>query len=67
MRSATRPWTATQTVWAARVTSIGFSNPSLTMPAMLLTTPIASVIVALFLPETASRELEEISPEREVS
>jgi len=30
-----------------------------------LIAPIAPVVVALFLPETASRELEEISPERE--
>jgi MFS family permease len=33
--------------------------------AMLVVTPIAPIVAALFLPETASRELEEISPERE--
>ncbi len=34
---------------------------------MLLSTPIAPVLVVLFLPETASRELEEIAPERAAS
>jgi formate/nitrite transporter FocA (FNT family) len=31
---------------------------------MLAVTPIAPLVVACFLPETAARELEEISPER---
>jgi putative MFS transporter len=42
-----------------------FGSHGAAITAMLLITPIAPVIVVLFLPETASRELEEISPERE--
>jgi putative MFS transporter len=34
---------------------------------MLAITPVAPLIVALFLPETAARELEEIAPERSVA
>jgi hypothetical protein len=34
---------------------------------MLMTTPVAPLIVILFVPETAVRELEDISPERAVS
>jgi len=43
-----------------------FGSHAAAITAMLLVTPLAPGIVALFLPETASRELEEISPEREV-
>jgi len=32
---------------------------------MLIVTPIAPIIAALFLPETANLELEEIAPEKE--
>lgn len=35
--------------------------------AMLVVTPIAPLIGSLFLPETANRELEEISPEKETA
>jgi hypothetical protein len=34
---------------------------------MLLAAPIAPLVVALWLPETASRELEEIAPDRQVA
>ncbi len=34
------------------------------LTSMLVVTPIALVIIALFLPETANQELEEIAPER---
>jgi hypothetical protein len=42
-----------------------FGSRGAAITAMLLITPIAPVRVAIFLPETASREVEEIAPERE--
>jgi putative MFS transporter len=42
-----------------------FGSHAAAITAMLMVTPLAPVLVALFLPETARRELEEISPERE--
>lgn len=39
---------------------------SAAITAMLVVTPIAPLVAAMFLPETASRELEDISPEKEV-
>lgn len=42
-----------------------FGSHGAAITAMLAVTPIAPIIGALFLPETANRELEEISPERE--
>jgi MFS family permease len=42
-----------------------FGSHAAAITAMLLVTPLAPGIVARFLPETASRELEEIAPERE--
>ena len=42
--------------------SVGSHATAITI--MLVAVPIAPIIVALFLPETAARELEEIAPER---
>ncbi len=43
-----------------------FGSHGAAITAMLLTAPLAPMIVLLFLPETARRELEEISPETDV-
>jgi len=43
-----------------------FGSHSAAITAMLVVMPIAPLVTAFFLPETASRELEEISPEKDV-
>jgi len=52
-------------LWLEGILFGGYGTHAAAITAMLSVAPIAPMIIALCLPETAGRELEEISPERE--
>ena len=65
VRSAMATLGAAAGLWAEGKLYVLTGSHAAAITCMLIVAPIAPFIIALCLPETASRELEEISPERE--